>query len=363
MKLIRYLTIICVICLPLQAAAAAAETVVDLNVFHTLSLRDTGEAVTNSYLMAGEAAVSFKSPGSQDIRGDLAISFNELGTTIDRAYLRARFPKFRLTVGKTRVGWGDGMLFNAGDLLFGSSDTEVDMTDQELRSATKWLTAVNIPLGAFSFVEAVVIPPAQPDSVERTSLGARYYTTVGSMKVETGAAYRPDHTNGTDTGMVLSPYIALQGNIGPDWYASSSVNIPFPEDLAEELKDSWMVSAGLFHMISVGWQGNLSLRLETMLRPFARWETDVQNEYGIMVYPEITYAPNESYSFSLRSILSPIDMSAAITVGGSWHVFQGFSIQGFMTTFAGDAGDKFSWKPKTAFDSSILILLGVSWVY
>jgi hypothetical protein len=133
-------------------------------------------------------------------------------------------------------------MFNAADLLFGSTSTSVDLTRQELRSDTKWLTSVTYPLGAFSFVEALVIPPedlAQP-SVVNTSLGARYYTTVGSVKLETGAAYHSD----SDTGNVVSPYVALQGNFGPDWYVATSANIPYPEDIADELKESWAITQG-----------------------------------------------------------------------------------------------------------------------
>src|SRR5690554_2295871 len=99
--------------------SAAVETVVDLNLFHSLNLRDTGTR-SHAYLMTGDASVSLKSPNTSNVRGDVALSFSQVGTTIvpsiDRAYLRARFPSFRLTVGKTRVSWGDGVMFNAADL-------------------------------------------------------------------------------------------------------------------------------------------------------------------------------------------------------------------------------------------------------
>ena len=41
--------------------SAAAETVVDLNLFHSFNLRDTG-TLSQAYLMAGDASVSLKSP-------------------------------------------------------------------------------------------------------------------------------------------------------------------------------------------------------------------------------------------------------------------------------------------------------------
>jgi len=355
--------------------SAAADTVVDLNLYHVMQVRDTGNDVSSLYTMATEASVSFKSPNEGNVRGDVALSIVDMYESnnwipvvqIDRAYLRVRFPSFRLTAGKTRVGWGDGMLFNAADVLFGSTDTGVNLQDQELRTSTKWLTSVNIPLGAFSFVEAVVIPPEDltDADVGKTTLGARYYTTVGSMKVETGAAYRADHTSGNPTGQVVSPYIALQGNIGADWYVATSANLAYPEDIAEELKDSWMLSAGLFHLVNVGWQGTLSFRLETLVRPFGDWEatTGPVKNYGLYLYPEISYAPSDTWNLSLRSIVSPLDMSAVVMVGGSWNILQGFSFNGYVTANAGEPGDAFPWQSASPLSPSMSATVGMAWVY
>ncbi|HCG63905.1 MAG TPA: hypothetical protein DIW48_11255 [Sphaerochaeta sp.] len=355
--------------------SAAADTVVDLNLYHVMQVRDTGNDVSSLYTMATEASVSFKSPNEGNVRGDVALSIVDMYESnnwipvvqIDRAYLRVRFPSFRLTAGKTRVGWGDGMLFNAADVLFGSTDTVVNLQDQELRTSTKWLTSVNIPLGAFSFVEAVVVPPEDltDADVGKTTLGARYYTTVGSMKVETGAAYRADHTSGNPTGQVVSPYIALQGNIGADWYVATSANLAYPEDIAEELKDSWMLSAGLFHLVNVGWQGTLSFRLETLVRPFGDWEatTGPVKNYGLYLYPEISYAPSDTWNLSLRSIVSPLDMSAVVMVGGSWNILQGFSFNGYVTANAGEPGDAFPWQSASPLSPSMSATVGMAWVY
>ena len=344
---------------------AAVDTVVDLNLHHLVNVVDDGSEVSTGYLMGSQASVSFKSSDTGNVRGDLALSLREIdfsGTlttmvTMDRAYLRVRFPQFRLTGGKTRVGWGDGMLFNAADLLFGSSDTDVILTDAELRTSTKWLTSVTIPLGAFSFIEAVVIPPAStPYDWKDTELGARYYTTMGSMKMETGGAYRDD-----DTGKVVSPYVALQGNFGPDWYLASHVNIAYPTtEIEDELKDSWIFSGGLFHMVTVGWQGMLSLRLEALVRPFGDWQAVTNPSYGLLLYPEVTYAPDDTWNFSFRSIISPIDTSVMIMLGTTWNVMQGFTLNGYVTAQAGESNDTFSWTSPT---SSLAVMMGASWVY
>lgn len=373
MKFLRIATPVLLALCSLFPLSAAADTVVDLNLYHVMQVRDTGNDVSSLYTMAGKASVSFKSPNEGNVRGDVALSIVDMYVSdnwipvvqIDRAYLRVRFPSFRLTAGKTRVGWGDGMLFNAADVLFGSTDTGVNLQDQELRTSTKWLTSVNIPLGAFSFAEAVVIPPEDLADAElwKTTLGARYYTTVGSLKVETGAAYRADHTSGNPTGQVVSPYIALQGNVGADWYVATSANLAYPEDIAEELKDSWMFSAGLFHLVNVGWQGTLSFRLETLVRPFGDWEatTGPVKNYGLYLYPEISYAPSDTWSLSLRSIVSPLDMSAVVMVGGSWNVLQGFSFNGYVTANAGEPGDASPWQSASL--PSMSATVGMAWVY
>lgn len=352
---------------------SAATPVVDLQLYHTFSVADSDTDVDFMYLMGPLASISFKSPNEGNVRGDLAVSFRYPQTTtnfgedpvsvsIDRAYLRVRFPNLRLTAGKTRVGWGDGVLFNAADLLFGSTGTDVELTSQELRSSTKWLTSVTVPFGPFSFVEAVVIPPEEPSFDPRdTVLGGRVYTTVGSLKVEFGGAYRPDET----TGRVVSPYVALQGNFGPDWYASSSVNVAYPaSEIVGELEESWLVSAGLFHMISVGWQGNLTLRLEALVRPFGTWSAQESSDaYGVLLYPEISYSPNESWSFSLRSIVSPIDLSASVTAGSAWNLMQGLTLHGYVTAFMGEQGDLFSWKSSVNSPTSLSVLVGAAWVF
>jgi len=355
---------------------AAATPVVDLQLYHVFSFADTDSDPEFMHLMSPRASVSFKSPNEGNVRGDLALSFSyqdsqldigedPVSVAVDRAYLRVRFPNFRLTAGKTRVSWGDGVLFNAADLLFGSSDTAVDLTNQELRTSTKWLTSVTVPFGPFSFVEAVVIPPEELDFHPRdTVLGGRIYTTVGSLKVEFGGAYRADSVGSVDTGKVVSPYVSLQGNFGPDWYAASSVNVAYPaSEIAEELEESWLVSGGLFHMISVGWQGTLTLRLEALVRPFGAWSAQASNDaYGILLYPEVAYIPNESWNFSLRSIVSPIDLSASITTGATWNVMQGLSFHGYATAFMGEQGDLFSWKANPG-SPSLGVMVGAAWVF
>ncbi|WP_422477846.1 hypothetical protein [Pleomorphochaeta sp. DL1XJH-081] len=374
MKTLRLVMVLLFLLLGSAGTFAATDTIVDMNIFHVMGLLDDGEELSPSYMMGSQLGISFKSPNSSNVRGDVAISMVDSysGTSwdpqfsIDRAYLRVRFPKFRITAGKTRIGWGDGAMFNAADLLFGSTNTDVTLTDKELRTATRWLTSATYPLGPFSFLEALVIAPEGPDfALRNTSFGGRYYTTISSTKVEIGGAYRADTSTTNDTGRVLSPYIALQGNFGPDWYVASSVNVAYPtEEIADELEDSWIISGGLLHIMNVGWQSTLSFRLEALVRPFGDWETSVEKNYGMYLYPEISFAPDDVWNFSIRSVVSPIDASANIMLGGSWNVMQGLSINGYATIYAGDDTDTFSWEQSNVqTPSGLSMMLGASWVY
>lgn len=345
---------------------SAAEPVVELQLNHIGSLTDSGTAISTTYGMQSSASVSLKSPNTGNVRGDVAFTLNYPEATnlltIDRAYLRARFPQFRLTMGKTRTGWGDGVLFNAADLLFGSTGTVgVDLSAAELRVDTRWLTGVNIPFGPFTFVEALVIAPESLEPID-TEVGARLYTTIGSTKLEFGGAYREDTSGDTDTGKVFTPYAALQGHFGVDWYAASSVNIAYPAvQISDELRDSWIMSVGAYHMITVGYQGMLTARLEALVYPFGSWqESDDPVSYGLYLYPEVIFTPDDTWSFLLRSIICPIDVSAQITTGATWQVMQGFTLHGYATMHAGEAGDTFAWQSSI---SSVSLMLGASWIY
>lgn len=126
-----------------------------------------------------------------------------------------------------------------------------------------------------------------------------------------------------------------------------------------------MLSAGLFHLVNVGWQGTLSFRLETLVRPFGDWEatTGPVKNYGLYLYPEISYAPSDTWNLSLRSIVSPLDMSGVIMVGGSWNILQGFSFNGYVTANAGEPGDAFPWQSASPLSPSMSATVGMAWVY
>ena len=351
----RILTITLSLCVLVLANLPAAENpVISLDILPAVSYNAQDDSWTQA--MIPSSTLSFKSKNAGNVRGEVALTYpvTSVEDAIKKAYLKAKFPSFRLTMGKTRLSWGDGGLFNAAYILFGSSSTAVDLTQSELRSDTKWLVSANIPLDSFSFVELVTMPSTGKD-VSDISFGGRIYTTLGSMKLESGYARVEESSTNTHKG-----YISLQGNIGSDWNLSSSVGIKDNEDI------DWDITGGLFYLKYLENDKALTLRIEFLARPLGAWDWGpVANDTScpLLLYPEITYAPGPSLAFSLRSIISPFDVSAMTTFSTSWNVFEGFSLIGYISANTGDVGDLFSWKSTASYHSSLLLAAGASWIF
>lgn len=313
------------------------------------------------------------SPADDDSEGSLG-EYSDFH--LKKAWVKTRFPGFRLTVGKTRLAWGQGMVFNAGDLLFGSLNPALDLTARELRSDTAWLTALNIPFGPFAFAEAVVLPPSLglPGSVDteggvkeisRSSLGGRLYVLAGSLKVEGGYLYKGERkVSGDLPGH--RPYLALQGNIGPDWYLAASGSFATDEQIKEQgAEEDWektlTVSGGLFHLQEINRNNSLSLRLEALVFPGLRWEEKGSRStvYGLYLYPELTWTGG-AVTAALQSVVSPLDGSAMITAGASWKIYQGLTLLGYLTLLSGEEDDTFAWDRGDLYEDGSDQLNGVS---
>ena len=323
------------------------------------------------YAGTGQVSLNVKSPRDPHVQGALAVEFVPVDLTggnsyqgtsysnvnVKKAYVKARFPGMKMTLGKTRLAWGDGMVFNSGDILFGSLNPILDLTQQELRSDTAWLTAVNIPLGPFSFVEGVILPPgynlSDPESpslgdLTKASAGGRIYFTAWNTKVELGYLYKGEEKVAIDV-IGHRPYLSLQGNCGPDWYLSTSAAFLTEQQQDEgsdaEWEDSWNISFGLFHLQEVNRNNTLNLRLETLLFPYQNWEEEESRTavYGLYLYPELIWMKDNSLTFSLQSVISPLDGSFMITGGAGWNIYQGLTLQAYLSCLAGDDADTFAW--------------------
>ncbi|MFW5642439.1 MAG: hypothetical protein ACOCYQ_00300 [Alkalispirochaeta sp.] len=315
---------------------AFAEVLTTVTVDAYQSVTTDGEETTAAGV--GRSEIDFESRGSRDVRSRLqlrgyltetdGVSTSEI--TIPRAEIRWRLAagesyRMRFTVGRSRLSWGDGVLFNAGDTINGARPGAVDLTADTLRDETQWLTAGYFPLGRFAFLEPVLLLPGYDmeyssgstgrtaDDIDDTAAGGRLQFNLFSVKSEIGYLYRGEER-------IHQPSIALQGNLGVDWYAGVSMRLPDPPD--EEL----YLSGGLVHHGSGHRIGSWSLRVESL------WE---QKGDRLHLYPEVTWSPSRLFSVFLRGTATPVvaaewlepgDTDASGAVGLAWTPTTGLTI-------------------------------------
>lgn len=333
----------------------------------------------NTTTALGQGSVDIKSKGNKNVKSLISLNLYSTvaGASIDvkKAWVKFRYPKFRGMVGKNRVSWGEGIVYNAGDVIFddftiynpltGSSGEDLDLTADELRSANRLMATLNFPLGRFTFIEAIYMPynftvndivtiqagdsEVKGQEIGHHSVGGRFLTRLGGIKVETGYlldGYKEIH----------KPYLSFNGTAIFDYHLSSSVNIPVEDNDFDEWKDSLKISAGLFYLFELEEERTLTLRLESMIRPYGEWEDNEEDPtYGLSLYPEVAFVPNEELSFFLRSLFSPIDLSARSTLGVNWKTYQGFTIGSFISMDFGEEGDIYSWEGETPVVLTVMV--------
>jgi hypothetical protein len=341
---------------PVPAAAEVAPSV---------TITASGSVLRNSAetqaLPVVEASLELDSAGNRNVKGYFQLDSyvgQTIGIDIPQAYLKVRLPWFRLTLGKTRVSWGEGFVFNAGDVVFGSMEAiSGDLSGSTLRSQTAWLGSVYVPLGAFSFLEAVTLPYGVPDpTLDTTTLttdladlkvplplhslsgGIRGVFKLGRTTLETG--YYATGRKPTEH----RPYVSCHGHLLVDWNLSAAMGIP-QFDTNWQLWDQFLrISAGMFHMVNLGLNRSLSFRLEAAVRPGADWEEIPDGaDYALVLFPEISFSPSDTVSLELRSLISPVDLSALNLFGVSWNIYQGLTIFSYLSLPAGDGNDQYRW--------------------
>ena len=355
--------------MPAGSPNGDGNTEADTGVGSTGALPD-GYALGNdtplTFLLQGSGEVEFRAVGNRNVKAELALRTvigQSLLLDIPRGFIKVRFPAFRVTVGKTRVSWGEGVMFNAGDLIFGSTDLSVDLSADVLRDDNKLLTEVYIPLGTFSYVEGVVTAPeidlaamaaapatdsaaGMPD-IKETSAGVKVQAKPLNLKVESGYWYA-----GKDR--LHRFFGVLQGAFGDvDWHLSAASGVP---DSAPAWIDLWellTVSAGMSTILKLTRDDSVPLRLEALSYPAGLWsesegglgtdEDGTLQRYGLYLYPEISIAVGQTVGLMWRTILSPLDQSLSMTVGGNWNIYQGFHLFAYGIVQAGDQDDIFGW--------------------
>jgi hypothetical protein len=306
-----------------------------------------------SLLSYGESRLDLKSYGNNNVRGQLQLDTlisEEIELDVPRAFIRVRFPAFRLTLGKTRVSWGEGFLFNAGDVVFEGISLLDNLTELELRDETDWMLVPYLPLGTFSFIEGLILPHPRleeggdgiPVSVplSRVDVGSRIHTKAAGIKLEGGYLYKGSEER-------HRPYVSFQGGLLTlDWHLSTSLAIPTEDADRESLRRGWDISVGFFRIVNLPSSGSITFRFESGLTPFAHWEeasSSTPPDYGIYLYPEVSVAVTDSLSYFVRSIVSPIDGSALSFAGIRWNIFQGFTMSFYFSMMLGDKNDLFGW--------------------
>jgi len=306
-------------------------------------------------LSSGTGSLSIASLGSRNVRGELAVSV-PLTTTptvaIDRAYVRFRLPRFRITAGSTALSWGEGLLVNSGDLPNLEYDPSSDLLAGDYRSSGIWQVELFVPLGPLSFVELLVLPelsefPALPD-IGDARAGGRAYIDADVVAVQAGYLYdAPMHR----------VYGSVQGNLGVELYAAFAHEVAQDaSDVAGSLLASFEMSAGGFHTVSFARDRTVSFRIETRLKP-----TDLDDGLAtgatIGALVDLTVLP--TLNLGLQALVSPTDPSALLSGSVSWNMDQGLTILG---AASGNLGDDGTTHDSAAFGSPA-ITLGVRYSF
>lgn len=282
--------------------------------------------------------------------------------TVPRASIRFRFPltedyTVRVTSGRDRVSWGMGRLFNAADVIFGADGTGAadffEISD-DLRNETTWLSAVYVPLGSFSYFEPIILPDLptegspstgsgdEPSELSSSRAGGRLSFELGNFTLE--PAYLYDGTSGRHETV-----LTVVGLIGVDVYGAGRLSIDGDiggDADGDAVDERATFSLGAYNRFTLGREVDLDARLEALIRPGGAWEdkNDPQGEYGLTLYPELVLSPGRTVSVVLRSIVSPIDLSAYMSTGVSWNVYGGFELVAFAGVQSGDNTNVFAWE-------------------
>jgi hypothetical protein len=262
--------------------------------------------------------------------------------TVPRAEIRWRMDAgastVRFTVGRTRLTWGDGQLYNAGDVINGVRPSNTDLTATTLRDETQWLTVAYLPLGRFSFLEAVALFPMSrvggvdetggddpdiatptlagsiaPSRAAETAGGGRIQGQIGGIKSEIGYLYRGSEET-------HQPYASLQGNLFVDWYAALS----WAGGAADA--PGLAASGGLFHTLNGDRLGTFTARAETL------WTEERET---LRLFPELTWAPSQLLTLYLRGEVllaeesawrDAGDPDAVVAAGSRWTPLTGLTL-------------------------------------
>jgi len=244
------------------------------------------------------------------------------------------------------------------------------LSAETLRDETALLAAAYVPLGDFSFLEAVLVPyPASVAPLITGPGGAGDFYFIYPAFLDLGRAQLGETAGGVrgafklgrttlEAGYFASgltpaehrPYLSLHGHLLVDWNLSAAMAIPMSGLDWDQWDEYMRISAGLFHLVDLGLNRSLSFRVEAAVRPGERWQEATGTEakqiielgapvYGIDLFPEIIYSPTDTLSLQLRALISPVDASAVSLFSVSWNVYQGLTVFSYLSLPLGDGND------------------------
>ncbi len=343
----------------------------------------------------GEVSLDVQATGNRFVRGRFTLTAAlpvtrrgaDVRFEIERAFIKARFPFFderffNVTIGKTRLTWGDGAFYNAGDIIFGSGASNPDFTDSTIRDENIFLLSALFPLGDLTFLEPIFIPPdinilfeggvptVNISPAETLAAGLRINADIGEIKTQAGYLYRGietrDSAGAERLALTHQPFVSLQWNLLVDMQLSSTIAIDQTlsgDSLNEDILASWLISYGFFHIFALPSDASISLRLESLFRPGGVWEQrhplESDEYYGVNIFFETVFSFSPSFNITLRSLFSPIDLSALVAPGLVWAPYNGMRLFFFPLIEMGERGDIYSWEQ----ENGLTFSAGVTFIF